>query len=162
DEFNLSTDIIHYDIDKHKKATNRKYNDERYAKPNEYRPIQKQSMNKVLPAYNNAERFLLAHMFAHSSIINKVQQALGINFNIEEHKIILTHVYALYEKYHEINVSQLIDTLEDDYLKQLVIEIAMISTESMITEEVLDDYINIILAESTDVAYLRSLEVKQK
>src|SRR5699024_12388324 len=83
-------------------------------------------------------------------------------FNIEEHKVILTHVYALYEEYNEIKVSHLIDTLEDDYLKQLVTEIAMIQTDEMITEEVFNDYVRIILAESKDVAYFRSIEAKHK
>ena len=101
-------------------------------------------------------------MFEYPHIIDKVQQTLGMQFNIEEHKIILTHVYALYEEYNEIKVSHLIDTLEDDYLKELVTEIAMLHTDEMITEEVFNDYVRIILAESTDVAYLRSLEAKQK
>lgn len=162
DEFNLSTEIIHYDIDEHKKKINRQYNDERQTNSNVYKPVLKQSNNKMLPAYNNAERFLLAHMFEYPHIIDKVQQTLGMQFNIEEHKVILTHVYALYEEYNEIKVSHLIDTLEDDYLKQLVTEIAMIQTDEMITEEVFNDYVRIILAESTDVAYLRSLEAKQK
>lgn len=158
DEFNLSTDIIYYDLDKHKKKINRQYNDDSV---NYYQPPQ-QPRNQMLPAYNNAERFLLAHMFVDPAVIGKIQQRLGMQFNIEEHKVILTHVYALYEEYNDVSVSQLIDALDDAYLKQLVTEIAMISTEEMISEEVLDDYINIILAESTDVAYLRSLEIKQK
>lgn len=162
DEFNLSTEIIHYDIDEHKKRITRQYNDERSPKSKVYRPMERQTNNKRLPAYNNAERFLLAHMFEYPHIIDKVQQTLGMQFNIEEHKVILTHVYALYEEDNEIKVSHLIDTLEDDYLKQLVTEIAMIHTDNMITEEVFEDYVKIILAESTDVANLRALEVKQK
>src|SRR5699024_2475794 len=107
DEFNLSTEIIHYDIDEHKKKNNRQYNDERNTNSNTYRLVPRQSNNKMLPAYNNAERFLLAHMFEYPHIIDKVQQTLGMQFNIEEHKIILTHVYALYEEYNEIKVSHL-------------------------------------------------------
>src|SRR5699024_3304830 len=57
DEFNLSTEIIHYDIDEHKKKINRQYNDERQTNSNVYKPLQKKSNNKMLPAYNNAERF---------------------------------------------------------------------------------------------------------
>src|SRR5699024_2472356 len=97
DEFNLSTEIIHYDIDEHKKKNNRQYNDERQTNSNVYKPLQKKSNNKMLPAYNNAERFVLAHMFEYPHIIDKVQQTLGMQFNIEEHKVILTHACAVDE-----------------------------------------------------------------
>src|SRR5690625_6830381 len=54
------------------------------------------------------------------------------------------------------------EKLEDDPLKQIVTEIAMIPTDEMISEEVLNDYIHIIRAESTDIAHVRRLEQKQK
>ena len=162
DEFSLSTDIIHHDIDKHKKKQKRQYNDNSNQKKNFGQLTPYNMKNKMLPAYNNAERFLLAHMLKQTDVIDKVQQSLGIQFNVDEHKIILTHLYALHEKYEEISVSQLIDKLEDDHLKQIVTEIAMIPTDEMISEEVLNDYIHIIRAESTDIAHVRRLEQKQK
>ena len=162
DEFNLSTDIIHHDVEEHKKRNNQQYKNNSYKKSNTNNVPKHYVKSKMLPAYNNAERFLLAHMLKQSNIIGKVQQTLGVQFNIDEHKIILTHLYALYENYDEVSVSQLIDKLEDDYLKQIVTEIAMIPTNEMVTEQVLDDYIYLIRAESTDVAYLRTLEQKQK
>lgn len=101
-------------------------------------------------------------MLQNPNIIHKVQQTLGVQFNVDEHKVILTHLYALHEKFEDINVSQVIDNLTDDHLKEIVMDVAMIDTEEMITEEVMDDYIKVIQTESTDVAYLRILERKQK
>lgn len=162
DEFNLSTEIIHHDVEEHKKKYNKQYKDNSKQKSKAIQAPKRYVKNQMLPAYNNAERFLLAHMFKQSNIIDKVQQTLGVQFNIDEHKIILTHLYALYEKYHDFNVSQLIDKLDDEHLKQIVTEIAMISTDEEITEPVLNDYIHIIRSESTDIAYLRTLQHKQK
>lgn len=162
EEFNLSTDIIHHDIDEHKKSNNRQHKGNQ-PPPNHPQPIPRPVTKKtILPAHTNAERFLLAHMLQNPNIIHKVQQTLGVQFNVDEHKVILTHLYALHEKFEDINVSQVIDNLTDDHLKEIVMDVAMIDTEEMITEEVMDDYIKVIQAESTDVAYLRILERKQK
>src|SRR5699024_3812484 len=54
--------------------------------------------SRLRPAFEKAERMLLAYMFADSYILEKVRDTIGVHFNIEEHKIILTHLYALYEE----------------------------------------------------------------
>lgn len=162
DEFNLSTDIIQHDVEKHKKQNKRQHKDNFYKNSNTNTVRTSYTKTEMLPAYNNAERFLLAYMLKHSNIIDKVQQALGVQFNIDEHKVILTHLYALYERYDQVSVSQLIDKLSDDYLKQIVTEIAMIPTNDQINEHELNDYIHFIRSESTDVAHLKSLQQKQR
>lgn len=161
EEFNVSTDILHHDVEEHKKKNKRHYKDNSYKNSNTT-VTTSYSKPDMLPAYNNAERFLLAYMLKQPDLIHKVQKTLGVQFNIDEHKIILTHLYALYEQYGEATVSQLIDKLSEDHLKQIVTEVAMMPISETITEQELNDYIHFIHAESTDVAHLRLLQQKQK
>src|SRR5699024_3457306 len=57
---------------------------------------------KLLPAFHNAERQLIAYMLQDMSITDKVEKELGAAFNMDEHKIIVTHLYAFYEEGHKI------------------------------------------------------------
>ncbi|MEI3606837.1 DNA primase [Pseudogracilibacillus sp. SE30717A] len=159
-EFNLSTEIIQYDINQYKKRNNLKdntaNNSNTNTKPYTYQKVM------IQPAYQNAERKLMAHMFKHPFIIDKVQEKLGVGFNIDHHKIILTHLYALYEEKNTVNVSELIDKLEDDSLKKIVTELALTQVNDAITEEEINDYIHQIKMEATDITYLRTLREKQK
>src|SRR5699024_7305146 len=121
DEFNLSTDIIYYDIEQYEKRNKSNFKDK--YKQNSNTSNNNNYMyqsNSIVHAYQNAERILITYMLQYPHIINKVQNKLGIDFNIDEHKIILTHLYALYEEYNDINVSKIIDKLSDDNLKRIV------------------------------------------
>lgn len=159
-EFNLSSEIIQYDIAQHKKRNNTFYRDN--SKSNSNTNTKPYNYNKVnmQPAYINAETKLLALMLKDSSILEKVQQKIGVGFNLDEHKVILTHLYALYEEKNEVNVSELIDKL-DDHLKQILTEIVFTPVNETISEQVVNDYINQIQMEATDITYLRSLKEKQ-
>src|SRR5690625_3838938 len=162
DEFNLSREIIQYDIEQHKKKNKYHYMDKSF---NNRNTNKKSSQNKyvtVMPAYRNAERKLLAYMLQHPHVLEKVQQELGVRFNIDEHKVILTHLYALYEENEEIIVSELIDKLQDESLKEIVSELALLPTKATISEQELSDYINAIQMEATELTYLRTLRKKQR
>ncbi|TRM12729.1 DNA primase [Lentibacillus cibarius] len=117
---------------------------------------------KLLPAFHNAERRLLAYMLQDPSITDKVQEEIGASFNIEEHKIIATHLYAFYEEYNEANVSKFVEMLKDDYLKKLVTEIAMLSEHDQITDHEINDYIRMIRAEHNNKENIQSLKEEQK
>src|SRR5690606_27448213 len=80
----------------------------------------------------------------------------------EEHKVIVTHLYALYEESEQINISELIDKLTDENLKMIVTEIAMTPINEEISDEEINDYIEIIEREANDITYLRKLKEKQK
>lgn len=162
DEFNLSTDIIHHDLNKYKRRNNRQFKDKSIKNSNTINRIGQYNGNKILPAYQNAEKFLISHMLKHPYIIDRVQQQLGVSFNVEAHKIILTHLYALYEEKNEIDVSELIDKLDDNHLKTVLTEIAIAHTNETITDDEINDYIEIIRREATDLTRLRTLKEKLK
>ncbi|MFD2046090.1 DNA primase [Ornithinibacillus salinisoli] len=117
---------------------------------------------KLLPAFHNAERKLIAYMLQDRAITDKVQEELGASFNIDEHKIIATHLYAYYEEGHPVDVSMFVEKLTDDKLKQLVIEIAMLSVYEEISDTEINDYIRIIRSESNDMTSIKQLKQEQR
>ncbi|MFT4412665.1 DNA primase [Fredinandcohnia humi] len=100
---------------------------------------------KLLPAFHNAERFLIAHMLRNREIADKVYDHLEANFNIEDHKAIVTYLYAFYEEGHEPDISTFITRIHDENLKRIVSEIAMISVSEEVMDSVLMDYIKQVL-----------------
>ncbi|SFA70544.1 DNA primase [Lentibacillus halodurans] len=117
---------------------------------------------KLLPAFHNAERQLIAYMLQDASITDKVQEEIGASFNIDEHKIIATHLYAYYEEEHQPDVSTFVEMLTDNKLKQLVTEIAMIPVHENITNDEINDYIRIIRAENSNKQNIQSLKEEQR
>ncbi|MBT2214489.1 DNA primase [Virgibacillus dakarensis] len=117
---------------------------------------------KLLPAFHNAERQLIAYMLKDTAIADKVQEQVGGSFNLEEHKIITTHLYAYYEEGHPADVSLFVDRLNDEKIIQIVIEIAMMPVVEDISDKEINDYIRIIRAENSDMATIKVLKEKQR
>ena len=150
DEINTIREKSHFLEDKRKKN--------RYTKKKRPDSIQ----HKLLPAFQNAERRLIAYMLQDRSIADKVQEELEVNFNIEAHKIIVTHLYAFYEEDQPADISLFIDRISDEKLKQLVIEIAMLPTNEEISEQELTDYIHIIRTQLGTTTSIEALKEQQK
>ena len=119
-------------------------------------------INKLRPAFHNAERKLIAYMLKNRAITDKVREEIGASFNIDEHKVIATHLYAFYEEGHEGDVSIFLEKIPEVRLKQLVTEIAMIPISEEISEREINDYIRIISTELTDTETINSLREEQK
>src|SRR5690625_720609 len=119
-------------------------------------------INKLRPAFHNAERKLIAYMLKNRAITDKVREEIGASFNIDEHKVIATHLYAFYEEGHEGDVSIFLEKIPEVRLKQLVTEIAMIPISEEISEREINDYIRIISTELTDTGTINSLREEQK
>ncbi|MFC4558841.1 DNA primase [Virgibacillus kekensis] len=117
---------------------------------------------KLLPAFQNAERQLIAYMLQDSFITDKVQEELGASFNVDAHKIIATHLYAYYEDGHEPDVSMFIEKLADDNLKRIITEIAMIPVHDNISDREINDYIRLIRAEHSNKESITSLKEQQR
>lgn len=113
---------------------------------------------KILPAYHNAERKIIFHMLQNDWVAERIRDELGADFKIDEHKVIVTHLYAFYEEGNEPDVSKFIERMEDETLKRLVSEIVMESGQEELSEAALHDYISIIKAESNAKNTLKSLK----
>ncbi|MCP3025652.1 DNA primase [Halobacillus sp. A5] len=164
EEFQISTDTLKKEVEKHQTQASASS-----SQPGGYRqqrtaPVrQNTTQHKLLPAFHNAERKLIANMLKNPVIADKVQEELGGAFNISEHQVIVTHLYAYYEDGHEPDVSQFIERLEDQSLKDLVIQLTMSSgTNEEISDQEISDYLHRIRFESTDRSDIKSLQAEQK
>lgn len=117
---------------------------------------------KLLPAYHNAERQLIAYMLQDGSITDRVQKEIGLGFNIESHKVIVTHLYAFYEEYDNPDVNLFVEKITDEKIAQQVIELAMIPLVDNITDDEINDYIKAIRIQTNDIPTINTIRQEQK
>lgn len=158
-EFNISYETLNDELKKYKEQHQHK--DKRDENSYTNRAVNYVGTKRILPAFHNAERHLIAYMLQDVHVTNKVQKELGASFNVEEHKIIVTHLYAFFEENEQPNVSLFMDYVIDDQLKELISDLAMISLDDF-DETVVNDYIHIIKAEQERSQILRDLKNQQK
>ncbi|RSL34492.1 DNA primase [Salibacterium salarium] len=97
---------------------------------------------KLLPAFQNAERFLLAHMMHDSQACMEVKERLGAEFNIESHIAIAAHLYAYYAEGNPADAGTFINHLQDPDLIKEASEIALLDITEHMSENELVDYID--------------------
>ncbi|WP_284140424.1 MULTISPECIES: DNA primase [unclassified Virgibacillus] len=159
-EFDISLETLKEELGKHR-GTNKHKQDKRLKDRYTKEKSNFYQAPKMLPAFHKAERQLIAYMLQDHYIASRVQEELGAGFNIDAHKIIATHLYAYYEEGRSSNVSNFIQMLEDEEVRQLVIEIAMIPIHEEISEKEINDYIRLIQMETNDVSSIRELKKQQ-
>ena len=139
-QFDLTEETLTNEVNRHIKN-----NKSHQAPLPEAPPIQKQASNrnKTRRAYENAERYLIANLLR-NNFTQKIQNEIGIDFNLDIHQVIVIHIYALLEDYETINVSQLYDKITDEKLMQTISDIALIPVNDDITEEEINDYIQTV------------------
>lgn len=162
EEYDLTMDALNQEIQKIRQ--NMGMNKDRQQKKRYTTNNEKDSASakKMLPAFQNAERRLLAYMLKDVTITEKVQDTIGGSFNMEIHQVIATHLYAYYEEGYPADVSLFIDRLTDEKIIQAVIEIAMIPLNEDISDQEINDYIWTILAENKDMTAIRKLKEEQR
>ncbi|WP_010531017.1 DNA primase [Lentibacillus jeotgali] len=161
DSYNVSMDSLKQEIQSNREKMGLgkdKINKNRYTN----KVSDHEHVKKLLPAFHNAERQLLAYMLQDVSITDKVQEEIGASFNIEEHKVIATHLYAFYEEHQQADVSMFVEMLTDDRLKQLVTDIAMMPLHENISNDEINDYIRNIRAENNNKGDIQSLKEEQR
>ena len=144
-EFDLSMEVLKDQLHqkeqqiKPQKASPQKSIDQQHRKR---APIQSK---RLLPAFHTAERMLIGHMLRSKDFAEKVLERLGLQFNIEEHKAIVTYLYGFYEEGNEENVSSFLSRLPSPELQHIVSNIAMITLNTEVSEQELSDYIKQVL-----------------
>jgi DNA primase len=141
DEFSLSLSALQEQLNRYRdavKAVKRSDHIDRETAP---KPL---LQKKLLPAFQNAERILLAHMLQNRDVAMVVQEKIAGRFNLEEHRAIAAYIYAFYEEGNEPNVSLLISRLPDD-LKPLATELSLLLITDEISDQELNDYIRHVL-----------------
>ncbi|MFB1050789.1 DNA primase [Paraliobacillus sp. JSM ZJ581] len=160
-EYELSIETIIQEISNRRKKLGSHQDKHRATSHTKNKPIFKRK-SKLLPAFHNAEKQLLTYMLHDVFIAEKVQESLGASFNIDMHKIIVTHLYAFYEEGHDANISQFIERIDNKEIKNHIIELAMETVHSDVSDKEIQDYIRIIKAEHGDKATIRQLQEEQK
>lgn len=161
EEFSISIDSLQEELNSFRLVkgvhrNNRSRN--RYTKTTSTLPKQ----NRLLPAFHRAERELISIMLNDESIANYIQNELGANFTIDDHKIIVTTLYAFYEEGQPPNVGLFLQRIKDERIRSLTAEIAMVPSVLMDHEEGLMDYISVIKKQFSDVSIINEYREKQR
>ncbi|TCT27007.1 DNA primase [Melghiribacillus thermohalophilus] len=146
DEFELSRETLHQEI-RYRRRKMGKYKDKQQAeRHNKSNPMTKPS-EKLLPAFHNAERYLLAYMLKDPEIADFVQEKLGGAFLINEHQVMVTYLYAFYEEDHRADISRFMEYLPDEQLRNLTAQIALLPVSDVTSNREIEDYVNVIKKE---------------
>ncbi|WP_338451585.1 DNA primase [Niallia oryzisoli] len=158
DEFNLSLEALkeqerqYYSKSSHQKE-HHPNNSNAIPKP----PVIPRNVERIKPAFHNAERFLIAHMLRSIDVTYKVQELMkGNTFNIDEHQAIITYLYGFYEQNHQPDLNAFLDYINDEKLRRIVVDIEMMPINEEITDQELNDYIKQVLK------YQKMLKIKEK
>lgn len=145
DEFSLSLDALKQQQYQIYKQLHRSRDNESWKRNNNPRNHSFLTSKKLLPAYQNAERMLLAHMLYSGELSVTIQEQIGLSFNIDEHNAIAAYLYAYYEEGNTPDVSLFLERLNDQRLKRIVSDLAMMSINENISDKGLQDYIKQVL-----------------
>jgi DNA primase len=157
EEFSLSLDALKQELYRLSKQKNRQ---ETHSSSNEIPKIKSTfvTQKKLLPAFHNAEKILLAYMMKDITVALAVQGKVGGNFNVDEYHAIVAHLYAYYGEGNEPNSSQFIQRLQDEILARIATEIAMMIISDELSEQELNDY----LKQITNYPKVVEIEKKEK
>lgn len=160
-EFDISSQIIYADIEKNKKVLiSKEAKQVEQISQQQLQNSSNYSNETLMPAYFNAEKMLIQLMLQNAQVIQKIKRGLGVDFNVVEHQVIATHLYALYESESSIDISKLVNLIEDPPIKNIVSEIAFDSIVYEEYDQVIDDCIAVILEHKNVVNYIHNLEKK--
>lgn len=160
-EHDLSLEVLEKEITDRRKKQGRDKDNNASTSYTNYK-VPKNQEAKLLPAYHNAERHLIYYMMQDASIAEKVQDTIGGAFNLNEHQVVVTYLYAYYEEGHPPNPGQFIEQLPDPNMKSLVTEIAMMKLQPDISDHEIQDYIRAITIKKSEKDNITSLEKQQK
>lgn len=162
ENFNLYRETLEDEIAERRRINDRRHEQAKRAKSDNQSSRQPKRRDAIYPAFQNAERQLLAHMLQNRYVAEQVQERLGSKFNMQEHQVLVTYLYAYYEEGNEPNVSRFMERLPEETLRQLVSSLALISISDTLEREELDDYLFAILKEADVDQEIRSLETMLK
>ncbi|WP_027415837.1 DNA primase [Aneurinibacillus terranovensis] len=105
------------------------------------------TVKPLLPAYLNAEKYLMALMMQNADISHQVQLTIGADFIVEDHAALAAYLYSYYAAGYEPDVARFTSFLQDERLIRKASELAMIDIDpESTTQRQLDDYIRQVLA----------------
>lgn len=117
----------------------------------------------LLPAFHQAEKYLLALMLQDREVNLYVQDQLGDQFNVEIHAALAAYLYAYYAKYEQLDLNKFLAFLQSESLENTVSAISMLDTRHAAEHpQVIDDYIHVIQNASKRHSILKQLKEEMK
>jgi DNA primase len=152
-EFSLSLDALKQQL---QPISNNDKNKHQQSQTFQKRPSLS-TAKSLYPAYQTAERRLIAHMIRNSEVAYKVQDLLnGNTFNVDEYQAIFTYLIGYYEEGNLPDPSSFLNYINDEKLKRIVAEIEMMSINAELTPGELNDYLKQVFN------YPKMLKIKEK
>lgn len=117
-------------------------------KPNSWNNIRNNNRSKIqmtglMPAYYNAENYLLASMINNREVTIYVQEHLGDEFNVEVHAALAAYLYAFYAEYEQMDQSLLLTMLNNETLENSASKL-FLSKSATDDISIIDKYIAVI------------------
>ncbi|MBM7650011.1 DNA primase [Bacillus ectoiniformans] len=156
DQYSLSLDAL-------KQQEKQVFFKQRKESPETYKAgppiLVQQTAKKLYPAYQTAERRLIAHMLKDAEVAFKVKDLMETHpFNLDEHQAVFTYLLGFYEEGNDPDSSTFMSRLPDANLRRLISEIEMMAVNDSVNEEELNDYIKKIIKQHK----LAELNVKKQ
>ncbi|MCO7175694.1 DNA primase [Sporolactobacillus kofuensis] len=104
--------------------------------------------NRIPPAYEMAERRLLARMIRSREISDHVQDTLGGSFTIDVHQALAAYLYAYYAQGNPPDEGLFIQKLEDPGLQRKVSELSMMPLSEEVDEQEIEDCMRQVIRHS--------------
>lgn len=98
--------------------------------------------DRLAPAYEMAERMLLAYMMRSREIADRVREMVGGSFSLNIHQALAAYLYGYYEDGNPPDEGLFIQRIEDPRLQQKAAELSMISMNRQAEEKEIEDCIH--------------------
>ncbi len=103
------------------------------------------SSNRIPPAYEMAERRLLARMMRSREVSDRVRDSLGGSFTSEIHQALAAYLYAYYEQGNPPDEGLFLQKLDDPALQRKVTELSLMPMSDQVDEQEIGDCINQVI-----------------
>ncbi|WP_193437423.1 DNA primase [Sporolactobacillus pectinivorans] len=138
EEFSISLDALkRQEMQMYKAAKRRDESKEREAAT-----VAVPGRNRLAPAYEMAERRLLAHMMRSREIADRVREEVGGDFSLKIHQALAAYLYGYYEEGNPPDEGLFIQRIEDPRLQQKAAELSMIPMNRQAEEQEIEDCIH--------------------
>lgn len=139
-EFNLSLDALKQQHGQTQRQFQKQQDSSPKNRDNKFK-VQPLLQKPLLPKYHNAERMLLAYMLKSADYAQRIQEELEEGFNLEEHQALAAYLYAFYEEGQPADVGLFLQRVEDERLRKIATELAMLTISDEMSDQALYDYI---------------------
>ncbi|WP_332237820.1 DNA primase [Sporolactobacillus sp. KGMB 08714] len=143
EEFSISLDALKRQAQMYNKAAKRAEK-----RRDRVRPVILNRTDRLPPAYEMAERRLLARMMRSGKVTEYVREKVGGTFAVDVHQALAAHLYAYYEGGNPPDEGLFIQRLEDPGLQQKAVELSMIPISDQAEEREIEDCIDQVIRHS--------------